>query len=137
MMRIVLMGSLVGLLSACTAGQPSELALKQQATEETRLAKTLEGMTAGPVQSCVQTRDLQGPESYGKTTLLFRKSRNFYYRTETRGSCDSVNKGDALITHQWGTQICRGDIARTADLQSGFQTDVCSFGDFVPYRKRG
>jgi hypothetical protein len=46
-----------------------------------------------------------------------------------------VGNGDALVTRQFGSQMCRGDIARSADLVAGFQTGSCALGEFIPYRR--
>ena len=104
-------------------------------SESTWLAATLAGYTPGKPVNCVENRDLTGPEAYGETTLLFRTGRKLIWRTETSGSCDAIKRGDALITHQYSSRLCQGDIARTADLRAGFQTGSCVIGEFVPYRK--
>jgi hypothetical protein len=134
-MRILSPFILCVALTACTAGPPSAYAVKQQANEAKRLDDVLAGFTAGKPKSCLSVRDVSGPESFGENTLIFRAGRNLIYRNETRGSCGRIGHGDALITQVWGSQFCKGDIARSADLTAGYQTGACSLGDFVPYRK--
>jgi hypothetical protein len=134
-MRIFIPLTLCAVLAGCAAGAPSPYALKQQANEAKRLEDELAGFTPGKPKSCLSIRDIGGPESFGENTLIFRVGRNLLYRNETRGSCGRVGHGDALITQVWGSQLCKGDIARSADLTAGFQSGACSLGDFVPYRK--
>jgi hypothetical protein len=97
--------------------------------------RKLADYTAGEPKNCVDTRNLRGPQSYGKSVLVFEASSKLLYVTRTSGSCDGIGKGDALVTRQFGSQMCRGDIARSADLVAGFQTGTCAFGEFVPYRR--
>jgi hypothetical protein len=135
MTRSILLLPLFALAAGCAAGQPSQTTLKYQASEAARLDKALAGLTPGKAKSCIDLRDANGPESYGDTTLLFRVGRKLVYRTETIGSCRNVGAGGrALITHTYGSGLCRGDTARAADLAAGFETGSCAMGDFVPYK---
>lgn len=134
-MRVLILVPLVMMASACMTAKGVEMAASKEASEQARLAKKLEGFTAGEPRSCVDNRDLRGPRSYGKETLLFEASSKLYYLNRTSGSCDGVARGDALVTRQFGSQMCRGDIARSADLVAGFQTGSCALGEFVPYRR--
>lgn len=134
-MRVLSLICLVTLIPACATSADIDRAASREASEEARLARKLANYTAGEPKSCVENRNLRGPQSYGKSVLVFEASSKLIYVTRTSGSCDGVGKGDALVTRQFGSQMCRGDIARSADLVAGFQTGSCAFGDFVPYRK--
>lgn len=125
----------LALIAGCAATPPSESQLRAQARDAAKLEETLTGFTPGTPVNCVENRDLRGPEAYGEHTLIFRASRKLIWRTETSGSCDEVKRGDALVTRQFGSRLCKGDIARTANLQAGFSTGTCVIGEFVPYRK--
>lgn len=135
-MRALLLLPALALVSACAMdGPPSTYRAEREARAMSELDTLLAGYTAGKPQSCVENRNLDGPRAYGESTLIFRDGRTLW-RTEAPG-CDEAGR-DALITRQYGgNRICRGDIARTADLAAGFQTGSCAFGDFVPYRKGG
>lgn len=125
----------LALVAGCANTPPSESQLRAQARDAAKLEEALAGYTPGKPVNCVESRDLRGPEAYGETTLIFRTSRKLIWRTETSGSCDDVKRGDALVTRQYGSRLCKGDIARTANLQAGFSTGTCVIGEFVPYRK--
>ncbi len=135
MSKMLIALPLLAFVAGCATTPPSQSQLRAQARDAAKLEETLAGYTAGKPVNCVENRDLRGPEAYGETTLLFRASRKLIWRTETSGSCDDIKRGDALITHQFSSRLCQGDIARTADLRAGFQTGSCAIGEFVPYRK--
>jgi hypothetical protein len=133
-MRIFLMLPLFGILASCASGPPSAATLKYQAREKSKLETALAGKVAGKPQSCIRSRDVSGPESFGDNILVFRVSRKLSYVNETRGSCKEIGNGRALVTRSFNGDLCRGDIATSADLTAGFETGSCSLGDFVPYR---
>lgn len=122
--------------TGCASLENSQARLQVQAREASRLEATLAGFSAGKPVSCLPNRDIRGPEAYGDTTLLFRVNRNLIYRTETHGTCRGVARGDALITRQFSSQLCSGDLAYSTDLRTGFQSGTCALGDFVPYTRK-
>jgi hypothetical protein len=42
--------------------------------------------------------------------------------------------GRALVTKNFGPQLCRGDLATVVDNSSGMSVGACSLGDFIPYK---
>ena len=132
-MRHFMLLPLIALASGCAMNGVSAQSAEREAREQAQLDAVLEGYQPGEPRSCVNSRDLRGPTAYGERTLVFREGRTIWVN-ETSGGCDDAGR-DALITRQFGPQLCRGEIARTADLVSGFQSGSCSLGDFVPYRK--
>jgi hypothetical protein len=107
------------------------------AKEDARLEKELAGLTPGKPQNCIHLRDAYGTRSFenGKGTLIFRVSRKLVYRTDTNGSCNGIGRDRALVTHLFGSgQLCRGDIAHSADLVAGFTGGSCAMSDFIPYK---
>ena len=123
-------------ISGCAPMASSPARLQVQAREASRVDAALAGFTPGKPISCLPNRDVRGPEAYGDTTLLFRINRNLIYRTETKGTCRGIARGDALITRQFSSQLCSGDIAYSADLRTGFQSGSCALGDFTPYTRK-
>ncbi len=103
-------------------------------TDAERVEKALIGRSAGKPLSCVYLRDLGDSEVIGDD-IFYRSSHRIVYRNRTSGGCEDARRGDALITKTYSSRICRGDVVRTADLQSGFETGFCILGDFIPYRK--
>jgi hypothetical protein len=68
--------------------------------------------------------------------LIYRVSNKLVYVNQTTGGCQGVARGDALVTRQFQTRLCRGDIAQTVSLPPGIPTGSCALGDFTPYRAR-
>lgn len=122
---------LCGTVSASSASRDA-----RYAKEDARLEKELAGLTPGKPQNCIHLRDANGTQSFenGKGTLIFRVSRKLVYRNDTQGSCNYIGRDRALVTRIFGSnQLCRGDIAHSADLVAGFVGGSCAMNDFVPY----
>lgn len=120
------------LLAACTGSyQPEPLTAKQV----TKLEKALAGMTAGEPVSCISQLPRTTMTVISDNVLLYRVSSRLIYRNDLIGSCNGLVRGNALITQSVGSQLCRGDMARSADLVAGFPTGACALGSFTPYRK--
>src|SRR3546814_4403262 len=62
--------------------------------------------------------------------LLYKIGRTVYVN-RMMGNCSGLTNGRTLVSNVWGSQVCRGDIARVADLNVGMITGSCAFGDFV------
>lgn len=128
---------LLSALAACATPAEQERAAAAESKAEAGLAAELAGLTPGEPSSCLPEparRQLQSKE-YG-ATIVYIASRDVKYRSDTSGGCGGVGRDDILITQTPLARVCRGDIARTVDRTSGFTTGSCSFGDFVPYRRR-
>lgn len=106
--------------------------------DKNRLAyeKLLAGKTPGKPQDCIDTRWTRPQLTAYEGKLLYRVSRKLVYVTDTGGGCEAVARGDTIITRQFQTQLCRGDIAQTMNLPSGIFSGSCAMGAFVPYRSQ-
>lgn len=130
-MRILLIGLGATLVTGCeSAGDMQTRTARAQATYERELA----GKTPGRAEKCLplhRTRDMQVIDDH---TILFRDGRTTYVNT-TLGDCNNLaNPSYALVTRNFGPQLCRGDISTVTDPTSGMTVGSCSLGDFVPYR---
>lgn len=132
-MRSILIALPVLLAACATAGmaedKPPQLTEKQQAA----LDRALEGKVAGEPQSCISLIQRADLQVISDDLLLYKAGRTVYVN-RVLGSCNGLSFGRTLVTNVWGSQICRGDIARVADLSAGMLTGSCALGDFVPYR---
>ncbi|MBL0924833.1 MAG: hypothetical protein IBJ12_10265 [Sphingomonadaceae bacterium] len=111
---------------------PKPLTEKQAAL----LAKELDGKTAGKPVSCIS--DFLGTNviRVSDDILLYRVSGNLVYKNNLRSSCPGLARDDDIIvSEQFSSQKCRGDLLRLVDRTSGISGPVCSLGEFVPYRK--
>ncbi|MEC3950846.1 hypothetical protein [Sphingobium sp. HWE2-09] len=119
------------LLAACTGSyEPRPLTDKQTA----KLDRALAGKVAGEKTSCINREPQTNLTVISNNVLLYRVSRTLVYKNELIGSCSGLTAGDTLITRSFGSQMCKGDMATTANLQNGITTGACALGDFVPYR---
>lgn len=122
------------MLAACAGGsEPPRLTEKQAA----RLEVALEGKVAGEPVSCVNRYSTASLTAISESVLLYRVSGRLVYRNDLIGACTGLARGDTLIVRTYGTQYCRGDIARSADLVTGSITGGCALGSFTPYLAPG
>ncbi|MEZ0495300.1 hypothetical protein [Sphingomonas sp. IW22] len=122
------------LLAGCTATAEQQAARADRDAENAaELREALAGFTAGDPQSCLPPTATRRTQYYGNT-ILYEVSGRLLYRTDTTGGCN-LERDDILITQTPIGRLCRGDIARTVDRASQFQTGSCAMGEFTPYRK--
>jgi hypothetical protein len=133
-MRALFILALCAALGGCAA-QPSPRTIQYRADEAAKLEKDLAGFSPGKPQSCIDVRDLNGPKSYGDTTILFRANRRLIYRNDVQGSCRGAGDDYIMVNEVFGSRLCRGDISRLVDRTGGFFAGSCAMGDFVPYRR--
>jgi hypothetical protein len=134
-MRPIILTTLVlPLLASCgqVDSTPEPLTEKQTAL----LAKELDGKTPGKPVNCIS--DFQGTNviRISDDILLYRVSGNLVYKNNLRSTCPGLARdNDIIVSEQFSSQKCRGDLLRLVDRTSGIQGPVCSLGEFVPYRK--
>ena len=122
------------MLAACAGGsEPPRLTEKQAA----RLEAALEGKVAGEPVNCVSRYPGSSLTAVSESVLLYRVSGRLIYRNDLIGSCTGLGRGDTLIIKPTGSQYCRGDLGRSADLVTGSITGGCALGSFTPYRTPG
>ena len=133
-MRILLPILASVLVSACVDTPPSPAAQARMDKEEAKLTKALAGKVPGKPVSCITLRNIDSMQVYGERTLVYRINSKLSYRNDPRGGCPGLSNNRTLITRTPTGQLCRGDIARVADLVAGFDMGSCVLDDFVPYR---
>lgn len=136
MRPIILTTLILPLLASCgqVDSMPKPLTEKQTAL----LAKELDGKTQGKPVSCIS--DFRGTNivRVSDDILLYRVSGNLVYKNNLRSTCSGLARdSDIIVSEQFSSQKCRGDLLRLVDRNSGIQGPVCSLGEFVPYRKAG
>ena len=68
--------------------------------------------------------------------LLYKVSGRLVYQNRLKSSCPGLaSDNDIIVTEQFGSQQCRGDIIKLVDRLGGIPGPFCVLGDFVPYRK--
>lgn len=135
-MKLISIVPMVGaaLVIASSATAPAKEA---DLNSSEKLAKALNGRTAGPPVNCI--RNIQGTsrmEVIDDDTILFREGGTVYLQ-RPQGGCNRLGGGGmALITRQVGsTRLCSGDISQLVDPTNGIGGGSCVMGPFVPYNK--
>lgn len=100
------------------------------------LAKELDGKIAGEPLRCITDFNSTNLIRVSDDMLLYRVSSRLVYQNKLRGTCSGLSRDtDIIVTEQFGSQKCKGDLIRLVDRNSGMQGGFCSLGDFVPYRR--
>jgi hypothetical protein len=132
-MRALVATAMLVALAGCVSSAEQlsrEAAVDARAAE--RLERRLAGYVAGTPQACIQP--FRANSSVYDNTIVYDAGGRLY-RTDTGGGCFGLRRDDIIVTRTIGTQLCRGDLVRTVDRTSGFQSGACSFGDFIPYTR--
>lgn len=124
------------LIAGCTPTPAEQARLDQQAAvTRTDLDKALAGLQPSPPITCLPPQaGTVASRAYGKT-ILYKVSNRLIYRNDTTGGCENMARGDILVSVQYQGSACQGDIARTVDPTSRFQTGSCALGPFVRYSR--
>ena len=135
MLKPILVLTAAAALVGC-AQTPADTARAAQdvAATQAALAKELAGLVPQGQTACLPNLPTKQVEAYGKT-ILYTVSPRLKYRTETAGGCETLARGDILVTRSNGGAVCAGDISQTIDRTSRFPTGGCSFGEFTVYRR--
>ena len=123
----------LSLLAACAPvdSTPQPLTDKQSMV----LSKQLAGKVAGEPQNCINDFNNTNLVRVSDDILIYRVSSRLVYENRLRYSCPGLARdNDIIVTEQFGSQRCKGDIFRLVDRTSGIQGPTCSLGEFVPYR---
>ncbi|WP_375291071.1 hypothetical protein [Qipengyuania sp.] len=104
-------------------------------TGEEKLAKLIEGRTAGEPKSCIAMFGNRNLTVIDKTAIVYKDgSRVWVNRT---ANPESIDDSDVLVIrkHGSGSSLCRTDMVTTADRTTGMFSGIVSLVDFVPYEK--
>lgn len=103
--------------------------------EEKMLAETLANRTPGKSTQCIDLRQMNGPESFGNRTIIYRQSGRRIWVSKLRDDCPWLRGDRTLIVESFGTQICQNDQFRVLPRGSMIASGSCFFGTFTPYDK--
>ena len=126
----------VTLLSGCAA-TPAQQARAEQAaaTTQQRLDARLAGLTPGKPTDCLLNYPSAHSTAYG-SKIVYEVTRDQLYVNDTTGGCESMERGDYLVTVSNEGRLCRGDIGRTVDPSTRVSTGSCALGAFTPYTRK-
>ena len=128
-LALILAGAALALTGATAASAKQSLAERGEA----RLARMLEGRTAGEPQRCIsamRSNDIRVIEHVG---IVYDAGGTIYVARITDPRM--LDPWEVPVIERFGSQLCSTDIIRTVDRSGGFFTGVVFLSDFVPYRR--
>lgn len=138
-MRNIFLGAVLGtglLLTGCTASNADSTPVALTEKQSALLQKQIGGKVAGEPVSCISSMHNGNIIRVSDDMLLYRVSGRLVYQNRLKSPCPGLARdNDVMVTEQFGSQQCRGDIIRLVDRVGGIPGPVCILGDFVPYRK--
>lgn len=119
---------------AAAAGLAATPLAAERPTGEERLARLLEGRTAGDPKGCITTLGNKSLTVLDKTALVY-KSGDKVWVNRTVNPAD-IDDDDILVIKRFsGSSLCRQDVITLADRATGMFSGVLFLEDFVPYEK--
>ena len=129
MNKIVL--SLAALAGVALTAGPA--VARDRLSGDEKLAKLLEGRVAGEPRSCINTRINSESQIIDRTAVVYGRGRTIWVNIPANAR--DLDDGDAMLTRQYSSNLCRQDIVTTFDTTGGFYTGNVFLSDFVPYTR--
>lgn len=115
------------------AGTAASAATTAEKGEE-RLARMLEGRTAGEPVSCITTMRSNELQVIDEVGLVYDAGSTVYVARPTDPRM--LRRNDALVIDRFSSsRLCANEPIRTVNRHGGFFTGVVFLNDFVPYKK--
>ena len=125
-MRLWILTSVLLVALASTALAAPKPRLKGEA----KLAKILEGRTAGPPLDCVDPKSVETVEIIDRTAILYRMPGGRLYVNRPEAGAADLEWDSTLTSRTFGARLCRHDTM----IASRFgETSFLLLGSFTPY----
>ena len=104
---------------------------------EARLARMLEGRTAGKPVSCIDTMGSSTKmQVIDEVALVYDAGKTIYVARPA--DPHMLRRNDAVVMDRFSSsRLCVQDVMRTIDRYDGYTTGALFLKDFVPYTKNG
>jgi len=129
-LALILVGGALA-LTGTTAASAETRAEKSEA----RLAKMLEGRTAGEPVKCISAFNGNNIQVIENVGIVYDAGRTIYVARATHPN--HLDYWDVPVIERFGSQLCANDVMRTIDRSSGHFSGPLFLDDFVPYTKNG
>jgi hypothetical protein len=124
------------LAGAVIAFAGATAALGKSAEEnEAKLARMLEGRTAGEPVSCISALRSHRLEVIEHVGIVYDAGSTIYVARPS--DPDQLGRDDIVVIDRFGGQLCASDMIRTVDRYQGYTTGAVFLDKFVPYTKQG
>ncbi len=101
---------------------------------EAKLAKMLEGRTAGEPVACIPMPKGSRLEVLDGVAMVYNSGDTLYVARPSDPKM--LGRDDVLVIERYSAQLCHTDVVRTIDRQGGYFTGVVFLEKFVPYKKQ-
>jgi len=125
------------LILAAGTAPGTESRSAEQSWGEEKLARALEGRTAGEPVDCIRLRDVPSTQIYDRTAILYYMTNGRRYLNRPEGGARSLRQGDVMVTDTRSPDLCNIDVVRLYDTGMTMPTGFVNLGKFVPYEKAG
>lgn len=102
---------------------------------EARLARMLEGRTAGAPVRCIPAFNSDQIEVIESVGIVYDSGGTIFVARPS--DPQTLGRDDVLVIKRFGGQLCSNDVMHTVDRMTGFTTGVVFLEEFVPYTKQG
>jgi hypothetical protein len=123
---------LLSLAAAATLAAPA--AASPRLYGEAKLAKMLEGRTAGAPVDCIDLQRVYSTEIIDKTAIVYESGRTLYVN-RPRAGAESLDRSDTMLVKPFDHRLCRVDTVQMFEQGARFFKGSVFLGDFVPYTK--
>ena len=106
---------------------------KSAEENEAKLARMLEGRTAGEPVSCISALNSNRLEVIEHVGIVYDAGSTIYVARPTDPR--QLGRDDVVVIDRHGGQLCTSDVIRTIDRYQGFTTGAVFLDRFVPYSK--
>lgn len=124
---------LVSIVAASLLASAGQAAPRQ--TPEERLAKALEGRTAGDPVDCIYQHQIRSSRIFERTAILYELNNGTYYLNRPDAGAQSLGWNDVLVTDTHSPRLCSIDVVKLYDHSPWMQSGFVNLGKFVPYKK--
>jgi hypothetical protein len=100
---------------------------------EAKLARMLEGRTAGEPVSCISALNSNRIEVIEDVAIVYDSGETIYVARPTNPN--ALSRNDVVVIDRHGGQLCNTDVIRTVDRYQGYTTGAVFLDKFVPYKR--
>ena len=113
----------------------SAVLAKSPEQNEAKLARLLEGRTAGEPVSCISALNSNRMEVIEHVGIVYDAGDTIYVARPTDPR--QLGRNDVVVIDRHSSRLCTSDVIRTVDRYQGFTTGAVFLEHFVPYTKQG
>ena len=124
---------LLALAALACAALPAAASAKRP-SPEAELARVTEGRVEGEPVTCLNNLRFTSTRIIDGTAIVY-EAGNTVWVNRPRGGARGLDRWDVLVTRQYSSQLCSGDVVRLYDTSARIETGAVFLGEFVPYRR--